>query len=171
MHVKTCGLFAAAALSAAFGHAAFAMQTAEFKAIVTDTIAQIESGDVDVARLIGLQEQLIAIGVAGAREYAATSPGDALVMNFVADSADRMVAMDLDGIEEAWHEGAALNEIGVDIESLDHFGPVISHMDAIVHPATAILALREYGSTGDRAYLLQVRDELSEVVEHLTHIE
>ncbi len=146
------------------------MNTDRYKAIVSQTIAQVDSGNVNVAELVAMQEELIAIGVDGARQYATESTEHATLMNYVADNADAMVAMDLDTIEEQWHDGEALSEIGIDVDSLDHFGAAISHMDAVLHPATAIIALREYEASGDKDYLQQVKDELSEVVEHLSHI-
>lgn len=168
MHFKTISVALVATLTC---HGALAMETDRFRSIVADTITQVESGTVDADALIELQEQLVAIGVDGAREYAAASPENAQLMTFVADSATDMVAMDLNSIEAAWHDGEALEEIGVSIDDLDHFGAAISHMDAVVHPATAIIALREYKASGDKGYLLQVKDELSEVVEHLSHLE
>lgn len=167
MHLKSLAMTLTATLSC---HSALAMNVDKFRSIVADTITQIESGTVDADALISMQEQLVSIAVEGAREFAVASPENAQLMTFVADHADDMVAMDLDQIETAWHDGEALTEIGVNIDDLDHFGAGISHMDAIVHPATAIIALREYKATGDKMYLLQVKDELSEVVEHLVHV-
>lgn len=152
-------------------HGAFAMDTVRFRSIVADTIAQIDGGEVDADTLIKMQQELVAIGVEGAREFAAATPEHARLMNYLVEQADEMVQMDLDGIEMAWHDGEALADIGIDIDALDHFGPAIGHMDAVVHPATAIIALREYSASGDGIYLAQVKDELSEVIEHLSHIE
>lgn len=167
--MKILPIAAASALVGLTG-SCFAMNVDRYTSIVGKTIAQVDSGTVDVDQLIGLQQELIAIGVEGAREFGDAAPEHAAMMNFVAESAPNMVSMNLDEIEEQWHDGLALAEIGVDFDALDHFGPAISHMDAVLHPATAIIALREYRTTGDAAYLEQVKDELSEVVEHLAHI-
>ncbi|MDV7143870.1 hypothetical protein R3X27_14380 [Tropicimonas sp. TH_r6] len=118
-----------------------------------------------------MQEELVQIGVDGAREHASEAPEDAKVLNFVADSAYETMALDLDGIEAAWHDGEAFEEIGVDIEMYDHFSPVVGHVDAVVHPATAIIALGDDKETGDKMFLIQVKDELAEVFEHLAHID
>lgn len=45
-----------------------------------------------------------------------------------------------------------------------------SLMDTIVHPATAIIALRDYKKSKDKALLQQVHDELEEVVHHVERI-
>lgn len=166
--MKTISITAVAALLTATS--AVAMDLDRYRTIVGETIKGTESESVDVAHLIDLQEQLVSMGVQGAREYGVEAPEQAQLMNFVADHAGDMATMSLDEIEAAWHEGEALQEIGVSIDDLDHFGRAVSHIDAIVHPSTAIIALRDYGESGDRVHLLQVRDELSEVVEHLGHI-
>lgn len=162
---------AVVAASVTAATAAPAMDTDRFRAIVAETIGMIGEDPVDLPRAIALQRELIGIGVEGARAFGAESPEDAALMTLVADNAEAMTAMSLDEIEEAWHDGAALSEIGLDFDSLDHFGPAVSHMDAVVHPATAIIALHAFEETGDRSYLLQVRDELSEVVEHIGHLD
>ncbi len=159
-------LFVTAACSSAF-----AMETDKFRSIVADTVSQLAAGNVDADALIAMQVELEKIGVDGAREHAMEVPEDAQVLRYVADSADEMMALSLDGIEAAWHDGEAFEAIGIDIEDYDHFSPVVGHVDAVVHPATAIIALREYKKTEDKMYLLQVKDELAEVVEHLAHID
>ncbi len=40
-----------------------------------------------------------------------------------------------------------------------------------MHPATAIICLKEFKNTGDEELLEQVMDELIEVREHLKHLE
>jgi len=149
---------------------AMAFDKARYKTIVGETISTINSGDVDVAHLISLQETLVDIGVTGARDFGASNADHAALMTLVADSAPAMSKMTLDEIEAAWHEGAALAAVGVDFDNLDHFGPAVSHMDAVIHPATAIIALRAYQASGDESHLHQVIDELSEVVEHISHL-
>ncbi|MFZ7091077.1 hypothetical protein [Primorskyibacter sp. 2E233] len=167
MKLKSSVMVLVLAMSA---HTAHALDAGRYKTLVAETISGISSNDVDVVRMIDLQQQLIAMGVQGARAFAVDSPADATLMNFVADQADAMQQMTLDEIEAAWHDGEALEEIGLAMDALDHFGAQISHMDAIVHPATAIIALREYQATGKKSYLVQVKDELSEVVEHIGHL-
>ena len=155
-----------------FVSTASAMDKAGFKEMAKDTIRQALSGSIsDIDGLIAQQEKLVAIGVQGCREYAKASPKDAKLMNFVADNAEKMKAMTLDEIEAAWHDGEALKEIGLDFDSIEHFGAALSHMDTVVHPATTYIALKKYKETKDEDLLEQVKDELSEVLEHLTHVD
>lgn len=150
---------------------ASAIDKQQYKKIVAETVSAIESGSVDVDAMIANQERLVQLGVEGAREYGAMHGSSAALMNFVADRAPAMMAMTLDEIEAQWHEGAALNEIGLDFRAIDHFGPEIGLMDSIVHPATALIALNAYRDDGSESHLDQVVDELFEVVEHLEHID
>ncbi|WP_425100960.1 hypothetical protein [Tropicibacter sp. S64] len=157
-------------ISAALTTGASALDASKYQSLVAQTIAGLSADTVDVAQLMAFQQDLVDMGVEGARAYAVEAPEHAELMNFVADHAPEMIAMSLDAIEYAWHDGEALEEIGVSPDDLDHFGPVVSHMDAIIHPATAMIALREFEATGNRAHLVQVKDELSEVVAHLSHL-
>ena len=147
-----------------------ALDVARFNALASETVRDLNNGDPDIAALIERQEELVAIGVEGCRKLLAQNPEAAQVMQLVIDGADRMMLMDLDEIEEAWHEGGVLAEHGVDFDDLDHFGPVVSHMDSVVHPATAYILLKAYQKDRDRAHLHQVKEELSEVIEHIKHL-
>ena len=162
-----------AALLALAAPPAAAMETDAYRALVAQTIAAIGDAThaVDVDALVAVQERLMAIGVEGAREHALRSPADAPLMRFVIDRAPGLTALDLDAIEAQWHEGAALEAVGVDFLATDHFDRALSHMDAIVHPATAIIALRAFERTGERFHLVQVRNELAEMTAHLDAID
>lgn len=150
---------------------AFAMDVSGYKKIANATIKEVLSGSVkDIDKLIADQKKLVAIGVAGCKEYAKTDPKNAKLMKLVISNADKMMAMGLDEIEEAWHEGGVLAENGIDFEAIDHFSPALSHMDTVVHPATSYIALMEYKKSNDADLLEQVKDELSEVLEHVGHI-
>ncbi|WP_135078451.1 hypothetical protein [Terasakiella sp. SH-1] len=150
---------------------AFEFEKAKFEEIAKNTISAALSGKIDnVDAVMADQKKLIALGVAGCRAYAQEDATHKAMMELVASSAEKMTAMSLEQIEEAWHEGGALAEIGVDVDDIEHFGTAISLMDAVVHPATAYIALQEYKKTGEAELLVQVKDELSEVLEHMSHI-
>ncbi len=147
------------------------MDTGTYKKIANSTIQTVLSGSVsNVDALIADQEKLIAIGIAGCKEYAKQDPKHAKLMKLVVDNADNMKAMTLDEIEPAWHDGEFVNESGIDFDAIDHFSPALSHMDSVLHPATAIIALRDYKGSGDADLLEQVKDELSEVLKHIEHV-
>lgn len=150
---------------------AVAFDKADYKQTVGETIMAIQSGDVDVDTLIAKQMHLMDLGVGALRDYATAHPDSAKLLNFVADQAPSMPDMSLDQIEAQWHEGGALDTIGIKLHDLDHFGEEVSLMDTVVHPATAVIALRRFKTDGNEDHLDQVIDELSEVVEHLGHLE
>ncbi|MBE9529130.1 MAG: hypothetical protein IME99_07820 [Proteobacteria bacterium] len=164
-------LLVAASLTFASLSPALAMDTATYKKVANNTIKTVLSGSVsDVDALIADQKKLIAIGVKGCQEYAKKAPKHAKLMKLVIANADNMTNMTLDEIEPAWHDGEFVNENGIDFDAIDHFSPALSHMDAVLHPATAIIALRDYKSSGDSDLLEQVKDELSEVLKHIEHV-
>ena len=60
---------------------------------------------------------------------------------------------------------------GIDISTYDHFSDVMCFCEAVVHPATAIICLKEYKKTKNEELLEQMKAELAEVREHLKHLE
>lgn len=165
-------LAAAAVAASVFAPpAAQAFQSETYRTLVTETVLALESGDYDIAHLIGVQEQLIDLAVEGARAYGARNPQHGRMMTFVADEVPAMRAMSLDQLEEDWHEGGALSRIGLDLSSLDLSGAAYAHMDTIVDPVTAYIALKQYRDTGDEEYLELAAEELAEVLDQVEILE
>lgn len=111
------------------------------------------------------------IGMEGGIEYLRNNPrvnGQPLQLTIL--SAEKMKAMSLDQIEADWHEGNYLATKGIEKDKIDHFGPMMSLMDTVIHPATSFLALKEYKKTGNPDLLQRVKAELVEVLVHLEHI-
>lgn len=142
--------------------------------IAKKTIGRVISGNIDADKMLADMEKLVELGVAGCKEHMSeseTPPKEVKIMKMTIDNAQRMSSLTLDEIEAQWHEGGVLKANGVDISSYDHFAEVMCHYDAVVHPATAIICLKEYKKTKKEALLEQVKDELAEVREHLKHLE
>lgn len=118
-------------------------------------------GSVEAA--IAEQEKLLAEGERALRAFATDYPDFAAIANFVADQTGAMLTMTLDEIEEAWHLGGAYVAAGLPNLTEDHFGVLNSVADMVIHPATSIIALRNYAANPDTALLDQVRDEMTEV--------
>ena len=97
-----------------------AFEEEEYRSLVAETVLNITQGDVDVAHLISIQENLVRLGVAGVREFGHTNPAYSEIMSFVAANAAGMSEMTLEEVELAWHEGSAFAEIGVNFHDLDH---------------------------------------------------
>jgi len=146
--------------------------------VAKKTIGQVLGGSANADQLLGNMRQLITLGVAGCREHLEepeTPETEKKVMQAVIDNAQGMQTLTLEEIEAQWHEGGFLKGQGVDIEQFDHFSEVLCHYEAVVHPATCVICLRQYGnasSEDEREELLeQVKGELQEVREHLKHLE
>jgi len=138
------------------------------------TIGRVISGNIDANKMLADMEKLVELGVAGCKEHMRepeTPQSEVQIMKFTADNAGRMQSLTLKEIEQQWHEGGFLKAKGIDINTFDHFAEVMCHYDAVVHPATAIICLKEYKNTKNDELLEQVKAELAEVREHLKHLE
>jgi hypothetical protein len=123
----------------------------------------------NLAARIAEQHSILKVAHAACLELGEEHPELAELLNFVISQTDTMVAMSLDEIESAWHEGQALEAAGFINTTLEHFGVLNSHVDMIVHPATVLILLREFERTGDPAHLTQAREELEELAAHIEH--
>lgn len=142
--------------------------------IVKKTIGGIVTGNVNPEKMIADMEKLIEMGIGGCEEHMRepeTPRTESKIMQITIDNAHKMKSLTLDEIEAQWHEGGVLKSNGVNIDQYNHFSEVMCHYDAVVHPATAIIALKEYEKTGKEDLLEQVKAELEEVKEHLKHLE
>jgi len=148
--------------------------TKSYDKIAKKTIGRVISGNIDADKMLADMEKLVKLGVAGCKEHmgeAETPPLEAKIMKYTIENANKMGSLTLGQIETQWHEGGFLKAKGVDTSGFDHFAEVLCHYDAVVHPATAIICLKEYKKTKNGELLEQLKDELAEVREHLKHLE
>lgn len=141
----------------------------EFKAIANSAIKAVVEDTVDADKMMKDMDKLIVLGKKFCKKNA-TGKGTKF-MNLVIDNAEKMKAMTLDEIEEAWHDGEAITNAGINLDDFDHFSPVFSSADTVIHPATSYIVLKNYKKDGDKDGLAQIKDELSEVLEHASHLE
>lgn len=150
---------------------ASALDVESFNKIANDTIKQMNAGVVgDIDTLIAMQEQLMVLGMEGGVDYLQENPKDARALMLVIENAENMKELTLDEIEDLWHAGNYLKSNGIDPENIDHFGPTMSLMDSVIHPATSYLLIKEYKKTGNAELLARVKGELFEVLEHIKHV-
>ena len=145
----------------------------KFKTLAQETMSKVSNGSVsdgDIDKLIKMQEEMIAIGKKACDQYAAKNPDSAKMLKLVSANADKMSSLSLGEIEEQWHEKGVLKNNGIDTAQLEEKSVTGSLMDTVVHPATAIIALKEYKTSKDKALLQQVNDELEEVLHHVDNI-
>ena len=158
----------------AFAQTKHEFDKAAYEKIARKTIGRIVSGNVDTEIMIADMEELIEMGIRGCKEHMGepeTPDQEKKVMKIVIDNAYGMKSLPLDEIEAQWHKGGVLKAKNIDIDDFDHFSEVMCHYDAVVHPATAIIALKKYKKTHSEDFLQQAMAELAEVVEHMKHLE
>lgn len=150
-----------------------AMDTAAYKGMAEETIREVLSGKFsDIDKTLARQEKLIALGVAEAQEFAAKAPEHAKLMQLTVSNVDAMKKMSPEELEEQWGDGGkAFQAAGFDLDKLNQFGAVRSHTDVIIHPATTYVLFSQYKKTGDKVLLDQAKSELTEVLEHLQHLQ
>lgn len=151
----------------------YAMDKEEFVDTAKYTIKKVKRGKVrekDIDKLIAHQNKLIRLGIEGALAYAETAPADRKMLHLTVLNSERMKRMSLEEIEKQWHAGDYMRSHGIDINEISHISDAMNFYDAIVHPATAIIALEQYRKDGNPEHLGQVEDELTEVVMHVEQI-
>ena len=148
-----------------------AFDKASYVKLAESIIQTAISGKVDdVDGMIGDLHKLVGMGKQGCSEFGADHPEHAKMMKLVVDNAGAMSEMGLEEIEVQWHDAEFLTSNGIDVDAIDHFSPALSFMDSVVHPATSIIVMQEYKKSPSGSKLGQVKDELSEVLEHMDHI-
>lgn len=159
-------------LNLAGGSPAFALDVDTYNQVGNETIRQMNMGVVgDIDAMIAKQEQLMVIGMEGGIAYLQESPEGGQPLQHVILNAESMKNLTLPQIEDLWHGGGYLKSKGIDPDKIDHFGPLMSLMDSVIHPATSYLLLKEYKRTGDSSLLIRVKAELLEVLEHIKHVQ
>lgn len=137
------------------------------------TIKKVKRGKVrekHIDKLVGQQNKLIRLAIEGALAYAESAPADRKMIHLTVLNSERMKRMSLEDIEKQWHAGDYMRSHGIDINGISHISDAMNYYDAIVHPATAIIALEKYRQDGNPEHLGQVEDELNEVVMHVEQI-
>ena len=145
-----------------------------FQKIAKKNIGRIISGNIDADKMLADMEKLVEIGVAGCKEHmgeSETPPDEVKLMKITVENAAKMKSLTLEEIEAQWHEGGFAKSSGIDINKWEHFDKVMCYYDGVVHPATAVICLKEYKKTKNEDLLDQMKDELAEVSEHMKHLE
>lgn len=160
--------FVAALFAFSVASTSHAMDVETYLKTAKKTMKAVKKNKVrNVDDLIEQQRELIRLGVEGCLEFAEKSPADAKMMHLIVLNSLKMQNLSLAEIEAEWHAGGYLRAHGIDVDKFTQADVQINYYDAIVHPATAIIALNEYKKSPDSALLEQIHDELAEVVHHV----
>ncbi len=161
-------------VSSVFAASAHQFDVKSYDKIAKKNIGRVVSGNIDADKMVGEMEKLVQIGIDGCKEYigeAETPPEEVKMMKIIIENADKMAFLTLNDIEAQWHDGGVFKANGINIDKFGHFAKVMCYTDAVVHPATAIICLKEYKKSKNEDLLEQMKDELAEVREHLKHLE
>lgn len=167
-------ILAAAGLALAFAvpSGARAMEVAQYKKLLEETVKEAVSGaignpDATTARL----EQALKLAVDGAKAFVAREPAHDKVFAALLGDLDRLKQKPADDVEAEWGEdGKQFAANGFDLKSNDQFSTAKSFVDVIVHPTLAISLLNEFRKSKDAGLLARIKAELVEAVEHADHL-
>jgi hypothetical protein len=116
-------------------------------------------------------DEMIKIGVVGAKEYADKQPAFAKLMAAVIADADPMKGLSDAEIEAKWGEqGTGGDALGIPLKSLGQFDDTRTAVELIVSPAHAYIYVKKWESAQKARWLDQARDELNELSEHLKQV-
>jgi hypothetical protein len=140
-----------------------------YRELAMVSVRQLSTGVAgDIDELMALNEQLMVLGLEGGVDYLIENPEDSAPLQLVILNAEQMKNMSLATLEDQWQKGKFLAKNGIKKSELDHFGPIMSLMDAIIQPAYAYLCLKQYKRTGDAELLSDARTKLLEISERIT---
>jgi hypothetical protein len=116
-------------------------------------------------------DEMVTLGVVGAKEYGAKQPRFAKLMDAVVADAPAMKNYTDAQIEDKWGEnGSGGDALGVPLKSLGQFDATRAAMELIIGPSHAYIFVKKWESAQRARWLEQARDELSELREHLKEV-
>lgn len=159
-------------LALAMPLAAKAMEVAQYRKLLEETVKEAVSGaignpDATTARL----EQALKLAIDGAKAFVAKEPAHDKVFAALIGDLDKLKQKPADDVEAEWGEdGKQFAANGFDLKKNDQFSAAKSYVDVIVHPTLAISLLNEFRKSKDAALLARIKAELVEAVEHADHL-
>jgi hypothetical protein len=150
----------------AFDMAGFKIKLETTKAeVATKTLA-------DSKATLGRLDDMIKIGMTGAKEFGDRQPKYAKLMAAVIADAETMKSLTDAEIEAKWGEqGTGGDVAGIPLKSLGQFDDTRAAMELIVGPAHASILVKKWETAQKARWLDQARDELTELGEHLKHVQ
>jgi hypothetical protein len=160
----------ALALAMGLGSAsARAYDMAGFKVRLEATKAEAATKTlVDSKATLARLDEMMKIGLAGAKEYGDRQPKFAKLMAAVVADAEPMKGFTDAEIEGKWGEqGTGGDAVGIPLKSLGQFDETRAAVELIVSPAHAYIFVKKWESAQKARWLDQARDEMNELGEHL----
>jgi hypothetical protein len=171
-----CRLYRAGAFALAMSVSSagvWAMDMAGFKSRLETTKAEAAAKTLsDSKATLARLDEMIKIGVAGAKEYSDRQPKFAKLMAAVVGDVEAMKGFTDAEIEAKWGEqGTGGDAVGIPLKSLGQFDDTRAAMELIVSPAHAYIFVKKWETAQKSRWLDQAKDELTELGEHLKHVQ
>lgn len=148
-----------------------AANKARYEAITKEVIQAVVSENTnDIQALTNKLEEATNIGLQLAQDVSAANPDGKPLLDFLSANVNKIKAENLTAIESNWHHGGAFKAAGIKHDEFDHYGSVIGAKDAVIHPLTALIALKEYQKTQNKDLLATAQAELEEILGQLQYI-
>jgi hypothetical protein len=140
-----------------------------YKARADATLSELNAKNLpDSKATLARLDEMIAIGIAGMKEYGTHEPRYARLMEAAIADSQTMKRMTDAELEEKWGEkGYGGDAVGVPLKSLDEFGAPRAYLELIVAPAEQYIYVRKWQSTKKVRWLEQARDEAVELSKRL----
>ena len=169
---KAAGTLALLLVLGAAPSAAWAFDRAGFKARAEATLAELNSKRLaDSRATLARLDEMLALGIVGLKEYGASHPKYAKLMDAAIADSQAMKRMTDVEIEEKWGEnGTAGDALGIPLKSLADFGEERAYLELVVGPAHQYIFVKKWESTKKARWLEQARDEAVELLKHLEAI-
>ena len=166
---KAAGTLALLLVLGAAPSAAWAFDRGGFKARAEATLAELNTKRLaDSRATLARLDEMLALGIVGLKEYGASHPKYAKLMDAAIADSQAMKRMTDVEIEEKWGEnGTAGDALGIPLKSLADFGEERAYLELVVGPAHQYIFVKRWESTKKARWLEQARDEAVELLKHL----
>lgn len=166
-------LVAAVVLAMSVGSAgAWAFDMAGFKSRLDATRAEAAAKTLaDSKATLARLDDMVRIGIVGAKEYGDRQPKFAKLIAAVVADADAMKGFTDAELEAKWGEqGTGGDALGIPLKSLGQFDDTRAAMELIISPSHAYIFVKKWETAQKARWLDQARDELNELSEHLKQV-
>jgi hypothetical protein len=149
--------------------AAWAFDRAGYQERAETTLAELNAKRLaDSKATLARLDEMIVMGIVGMREYAASRPKYAKLMEAAIADVPAMKEMTDVQLEKKWGEnGTAGDAVGVPLKSLADFGEERAYLELAVGPAHQYIFIKKWESAKKARWLEQARDEAVELLKHL----
>jgi hypothetical protein len=164
----TCAIGLVVAMGAGSSNA-WAFDHNGYKSRAEATLAELNAKQLpDSKATLARLDEMIAMGIAGMKEYAARQPKYAKLMNAAIADSQAMKGMTDAQLEEKWGEkGNGGDAVGIPLKSLEENGAPRAYLELIVAPAEQYIYVKRWQSVKKARLLEQARDEAVELIKRL----